>query len=102
MDRPPENCPDPVSTENDCKNAGNFLSATITVCEEVVNCIGLKGCVSDKRSGNHIVYWNSEGFPSSSDPKTRTICRGNDETPDKRKLDCKNRSINYFSRIRYI
>ena len=33
------------------------------------------GCISDKVSGKHYVYWNPEGTTISSDPKLSLICR---------------------------
>ena len=34
------------------------------------------GCISDKVSGKHYVYWNPEGATISSDPKLKLICKG--------------------------
>ena len=33
------------------------------------------GCISDKTSYQHYVYWNSEGKAISNDPNLRQICK---------------------------
>ena len=33
------------------------------------------GCISDKVSQKHYVYWNPEGSVISSDPKLKLICK---------------------------
>ena len=61
-------------------------------CERMPESCKLQGCVSDKKTdpGNHLVFWNGEhnADQNSSDPKIRRVCRGKEETPEKRKLDC--------------
>ena len=37
-----------------------------------------KGCISDKTSGNHYVYWNPEGNKISGDEKIKLICNNPD------------------------
>ena len=32
------------------------------------------GCISDKVSNKHYIYWNPEGMAISQDPNIRTIC----------------------------
>ena len=84
----------PVRTSSECHEAAKFLNATIVPqgCERMPESCKLQGCVSDKKTdpGNHLVFWNGEhnGDQNSSDPKIRRICRGKEETPEKRKLDC--------------
>ena len=92
----------PVRTEDECIfYAAKFLIAQTAICcndsrnegcERMPESCNLQGCVSDKKelSGHHLVFWNGEHNSSqmSSDPKIRRICRGKEETPEKRKLDC--------------
>ena len=84
----------PVRTASECHEAAKFLNATIVPqgCERMPESCELQGCVSDKKTdpGNHLVFWNGEhnADQNSSDPKIRRICRGKEETPEKRKLDC--------------
>ena len=35
------------------------------------------GCISDKVSNNHYIYWNPEGMTISADPNLRLICKNN-------------------------
>ena len=91
----------PVRTYSECHEAAKFLNATMSVCLNLSRHEGykrmpegckLQGCVSDKKTdpGRHMVFWNGEhnGHQISSDPKIRRICRGKEESPEKRKLDC--------------
>ena len=91
----------PVRTNSECHEAAKFLNATMAVClnlsrhevyKRMPEGCKLQGCVSDKKTdpGRHMVFWNGEhnGHQISSDPKIRRICRGKEETPEKRKLDC--------------
>ena len=50
----------------------------------------LQGCILDRKTvpEHPMVFWNHVGEQMSSDPKIRQICRGKEETPQKRKLDC--------------
>ena len=50
----------------------------------------LQGCTLDRKTNpeHPMVFWNHVGEQMSSDPKIRQICRGKEETPQKRKLDC--------------
>ena len=84
----------PVRTASECHEAAKFLNATIVPqgCERMPESCELQGCVSDKKTdpGTHLVFWNGEhnADQNSSDPKIRRICRGKEETPEKRKLNC--------------
>ena len=96
----------PVRTASECHEAAKFLNATIVQqgCGRMPESCKLQGCVSDKKTdpGNHLVFWNGEhnDHQNSSDPKIRRICRGKEETLEKRQMDC-NRifSIKFLSFI---
>ena len=92
----------PVRTEDECMfYAAKFFNAQTAICcnesrnegcERMPESCKLQGCVSDKKDlpGHHLVFWNGEhnSNQTSSDPKIRRICRGKEETPEKRRLDC--------------
>ena len=59
-------------------------------CEQMPEGCKLQGCILDRKAipGHPMVFWNHMGEQMSTDPKIRQICRGKEETPQKRKLDC--------------
>ena len=59
-------------------------------CERMSEGCKLQGCILDRKTvpEHPMVFWNHVGEQMSSDPKIRQICRGKEETPQKRKLDC--------------
>ena len=89
----------PVRTHSECFEAANFFNASMAICcnlsrhegcERMSEGCKLQGCILDRKTvpEHPMVFWNHVGEQMSSDPKIRQICRGKEETPQKRKLDC--------------
>ena len=89
----------PVRTHSECLEAANFFNASMAICcnlsrhegcERMSEGCKLQGCILDRKTvpEHPMVFWNHVGEQMSSDPKIRQICRGKEETLQKRKLDC--------------
>ena len=72
----------PIESFEECNKAQQILRETNPSFQGsmFVNASGNgiylpSGCISDKVSGKHYVYWNPEGTTISSDPKLELICK---------------------------
>ena len=80
-------CKEPLSSIHnwkECKTAQLWLqkSNPMFTSSRFVNASGdgtslPLGCISDRVSDNHNIYWNPEGTAISADTKLRLICKNN-------------------------